>query len=167
MAQADLLRRSAPRKRLGFLPRFATGFLAAALVAVVLRHRRGGRFGLGAARRSVVWLEAHRGKCAAQPASSARSARGIAAANLSNAVVDETNELLDAGRKGEVEFTGTIEAMQPNAWIVSGLVVQTRCEHADRRDAADQSGGRGARRDRAAGSAGLLHHDRIIQANRL
>ena len=38
--------------------------------------------------------------------------------------VDETNELLDAGRKGEVEFTGTIEVIQPNAWIVSSLVVQ-------------------------------------------
>src|SRR5512136_2459373 len=36
MAQADLLRRTAPRKGLGFLPRFATGFIAAALVAGVL-----------------------------------------------------------------------------------------------------------------------------------
>src|SRR5512145_810346 len=36
MAQADLLRRTAPRKTMGFLPRLATGFLAAALVAIVL-----------------------------------------------------------------------------------------------------------------------------------
>ncbi len=36
MAQADLLRRTTPRKTMGFLPRFATGFVAAGLVAVVL-----------------------------------------------------------------------------------------------------------------------------------
>ncbi len=37
---------------------------------------------------------------------------------------DEANELLDAGREGEVEFTGPIESIQPNAWIVGGLAVE-------------------------------------------
>jgi hypothetical protein len=49
-------------------------------------------------------------------------------------------ELLDAGREGEVEFTGTIEVIQPNAWIVSGLVALDANTQISRH--ADRSGGR-------------------------
>ena len=77
--------------------------------------------------------------------------------------VDEANELLDAGREGEVEFTGTIEAIQPNAWIVSSLVVQLDANtqivgtpQIDR--VAEVRGVTGPQRP-----AGLLHLDRIIR----
>jgi hypothetical protein len=38
--------------------------------------------------------------------------------------VDEANQLITAGREGEVEFTGRIQVIEPAAWVVSGLVVQ-------------------------------------------
>ena len=36
---------------------------------------------------------------------------------------NETNALLDAGREAEVHFSGPIESIQPDAWIVGGLAI--------------------------------------------
>jgi hypothetical protein len=36
----------------------------------------------------------------------------------------EANALLDAGRETEVQFSGPIESIQPDAWVVGGLVVR-------------------------------------------
>jgi len=123
MAQADLLRRAAPRKSMGFLPRFVTGFAAAALVAVVLST------GVVAASGSALpgdplyglkrTVEDVRLQSAGSPTQRQELQR-----EFEQRRVNEANDLLDAGREGEVEFTGTIEEIQPNAWIVSSLVVQ-------------------------------------------
>ena len=74
-------------------------------------------------------VEAHRGKCAAPARPAAQRSVRNCSANLNSAAVMKPNELLDVGREGEVEFTGPIESIQPNAWIVSGLVVQVDAQH--------------------------------------
>jgi hypothetical protein len=123
IAQAGLLRRTAPRKAMGFLPRFATGFVAAALVAGVLGA--GAVAASGSAlpgdplynlRRTV---EDVRLNTAGSPAQ-----RQELQQEFEQRRVDEANELLDARRESEVEFSGTIDVIQPKAWVVSGLVVQ-------------------------------------------
>jgi hypothetical protein len=123
MAQADLLRRTKPRKTMGFLPRLATGFIAAALVAGVLGTGAVAASGsalpgdpLYGVKRTV---EEVRLNTASSPTQRQELQREFEQRRR-----NETNELLDAGREGEVEFTGTIEEIQLRAWIVSSLVVQ-------------------------------------------
>jgi hypothetical protein len=123
MAQADLLRRTAPRKTLSFLPRFATGFIAAALVAAVLGTGAVAASGAALPGDPLYGLKRTVEDVRLQSASSP-ALRQELQREFEQRRVDETNELLDTGREGEVEFTGTIEEIQPNAWIVSSLVVQ-------------------------------------------
>jgi hypothetical protein len=123
MAQADLLRRTAPRKSMTFLPRFLTGFAAVAVVAIVL--------GTGAVAASgsalpgdplyglKLTVEGVRLQSAGSPAQRADLQQEFAQRRI-----DEAHQLITAGREGEVEFTGRIEVIQPDAWVVSGLVVQ-------------------------------------------
>ena len=123
MAQADQLRRPAARKRMGFLPRFATGFVAAGLIAVVLST------GAVAASDSALpgdplygvkrTVETVRLDTAASPV-----VRDELQREFDQRRRDEANGLLDAGRASEVEFTGTIESIQPGAWIVGGLAIE-------------------------------------------
>jgi hypothetical protein len=123
MAQADLLRRTARRKTVGLVPRFAAGFLAVALVAVVLGTGAVAASGLALPGDPLYGLkrtvENVRLQSAGSPAQRADLQQEFAQRRL-----DEANQLLSAGREGKVEFTGTIEEIQPNAWIVSSLVVQ-------------------------------------------
>jgi hypothetical protein len=123
MAQADLLRRTAPRKTMGYLPRFATGFIAATLVAAVLGTGAVAASGSALPGDPLYGLKRTVEDVRLQSASSP-ALRQELQREFEQRRVDETNELLDAGREGEVEFTGTIEEIQPNAWIVSSLVVQ-------------------------------------------
>ncbi len=123
MAQAEMLRRATRRKAMGFLPRFATGFIAVVLVA--------GALGTGAVAASGSALPGDplyglkRTVEDVRLQSAASSAQRLALQReFEQRRLQETDELLNAGREGEVEFTGTIEVIQPNAWIVSGLVVQ-------------------------------------------
>ncbi len=123
MAQADQLRRAKPRQTLGFLPRLAAGFMAAMLVAGVLGTGAVAASGsalpgdpLYSLKRTV---ENVRLSTAGSPAQRQELQREFEQRRRA-----ETGELLDAGRPGEVDFTGTIEAIQPDAWIVSSLVVQ-------------------------------------------
>ena len=123
LAQADLLRRTKPRQALGFLPRLATGIIAATLVAGVV--------GTGAVAASGSALpgdplyglkrtvEDVRLNTASSPA-----VRQVLQHEFEQRRIDETNELIDARRQSEVEFAGKIEGIQPNTWIVSGLAVQ-------------------------------------------
>jgi hypothetical protein len=123
IAQADLLRRTSKRKTMGFLPRFVTGFVAAGLVAVVLST------GVVAASGSALpgdplysvkrTVENVRLSAASSPVQHDELQREFEQRRR-----DETNELLDTGRESEVEFTGPIESIQPNAWIVGGLAVE-------------------------------------------
>jgi len=123
MAQADLLRRTSPRKSMGFLPRFVTGFAAAALVAVVLGSGAVAASGSALPGDPLYGLKRTVEDVRLQSASSPTQ-RGELQHEFEQRRVGEANELLDAGREGEVEFTGTIEEIQPKAWIVSSLVVQ-------------------------------------------
>jgi hypothetical protein len=123
MAQADVLRRPPPRKSMGFLPRFATGFVAAGLVAIVLSTGAVAASGsalpgdpLYSVKRTV---ENVRLSAAGSPV-----VRDELQREFEQRRRDEANELLDAGREGEVEFTGSIESIQPDAWIVGGLVIE-------------------------------------------
>src|SRR5512136_263424 len=123
MAQADLLRRTKPRKTMGFLPRLATGFIAATLVAGVLGTGAVAASGsalpgdpLYGLKRTVEAVQLN--------AASSPTKRQELQREFEQRRREETGELLDVGRKGEVDFTGTIEAIQPGAWIVSSLVVQ-------------------------------------------
>jgi hypothetical protein len=123
MAQADLLRRTAPRKTMGFLPRFVTGFAAAAVVAVVLSTGAVAASGTALPGDPLYGLkrtvESVRLQSAGSPTQRAELQR-----EFEHRRVVEANGLLDAGREGEVEFTGIIQEIQPKAWIVSSLVVQ-------------------------------------------
>ncbi len=123
LAQAGSLRRTAPRKTLGFLPRLAAGFVAAALVAGVLGTGAVAASGTALPGDPLYGLKRTVEDMRLQSASSPTQRQALQI-EFEQRRISETNELLDAGRKGEVEFTGIIEAIQPNAWIVSGLVVQ-------------------------------------------
>jgi hypothetical protein len=129
MAQADLLRRAAPRRTLGFLPRFAIGFAAAALVALVL--------GTGVIAASGSALPGDPLYGVKRTVENVRLNAAINAAvhdNLQNEFAqrrrDEIGALLTAGRPQTVEFQGPIESLQTGAWIVGGLVVQVTADTA-------------------------------------
>jgi hypothetical protein len=123
MAQADLLRRTTPRKSMGFLPRFATGFIAAAVVAVALSTGAVAASGSALPGDPLYGLK-RTVENAQLNFSGSTAARESLADQFAQRRRDEVNQLLSAGRPGEVEFTGPIEAMQPAAWIVSNVVVQ-------------------------------------------
>jgi len=123
LAQADLLRRTSTRKSMGFLPRFATGFVAAGLVAIALSTGAVAASGsalpgdpLYSVKRTVESVQL---STAGSPMVHDELQREFEQRRR-----DEANGLLDAGRESEVEFTGLIESIQPNAWIVGGLVVR-------------------------------------------
>ena len=123
MAQADLLRRPSKRQSLWFLPRFASGFVAAGLVAIVLSTGAVAASGsalpgdpLYGIKRTVENIQL---STAGSPV-----VRGELQRQFEQRRRAEANELLDAGREGAVEFTGPIESIQPNAWIVGGLAVE-------------------------------------------
>jgi hypothetical protein len=123
IAQADALRRPSKRKSLGFLPRFATGFVAAGLAAIVLSTGAVAASGsalpgdpLYGVKRTVENVQL---STAASPV-----VRDELQREFEQRRRTEANELLDAGRESVVEFTGPIESIQPNAWIVGGLVVE-------------------------------------------
>ncbi len=123
LAQADLLRRTSSRRTLGFLPRLAAGFLVVALIA--------GVFGTGAVTAStsalpgdpLYGLKRTVENVQLSTAGSA-SARQQLQQEFDQRRRDETSKLLNAGRESEVGFSGSIEDLQPNAWIVGGLVVE-------------------------------------------
>jgi hypothetical protein len=123
MAQVDLLRRTTPRKSLGFLPRFAAGFIAAALVAGVLSTGAVAASGSALPGDPLYGLKRTVEEVRLNTAGSPTQRQELQR-EFEQRRVDEANELLAEGREGEVEFRGTIQVMQPNAWIVSSLVVQ-------------------------------------------
>src|SRR5512136_795466 len=123
MAQADLLRRTTPRKTMGFLPRLAAGFIAATLVAVMLGTGAVAASGSALPGDPLYGLKRTVEDVRLNTASSPTRRQELQR-EFEQRRRDETGELLDARREGEVDFTGTIEAIQPSAWIVSSLVVQ-------------------------------------------
>ena len=123
LAQGEALRRTSSRRAAGFLPRFAVGFAAVAVVAIVL--------GTGAVAASGAALPGDPLYSLKRTVENVRLSTAVSAAarqelqqEFGQRRRDETNELLNTGRASEVEFTGPIVDLQPNAWIVDGLVVQ-------------------------------------------
>ncbi len=127
LAQADLLRRSSPRRTAGFLPRFVTGFVAATILAVVL-----GAGAVAASGSALPGDPLYGLKRAAENVQLSTAASASALQELQQEFdqrrLTEVNQLLAAGRESEVEFTGLIENLQPKAWIVGGLVVQVNAD---------------------------------------
>jgi hypothetical protein len=122
LAQAAALRIPAKRQGWAFLPRFATGFVAAALVAVVLSTGAVAASGSSLPGDPLYGLK--------------RTVENVQLGTTGSPVVrdelqrefeqrrrDEANRLLDAGRESEVELTGPIESIQPGAWVVGGLAI--------------------------------------------
>ncbi len=123
LAQADQLRRTTARRSVGFLPRFALGFVAAALVVAVLSTGAVAASASALPGDPLYGLKRTVENVQLQSASSPTQ-RTALQSEFGQRRVNEANLLLAAGRTGEVEFTGKIEVIQPRAWIVSGLVVQ-------------------------------------------
>ncbi len=121
--QASLLRNARPRRTLAFLPRLAAGFVAAAVVAGVVGTGAVAASGSALPGDPLYGLKRTVENVQLNTASSPTQ-RQILQQEFEQRRIDETNELLDIGRQSDVEFTGSIEVIQPNAWIVSGLVVQ-------------------------------------------
>src|SRR5512139_1112593 len=123
MAQTDLLHRTKPRKTMGFLPRLATGFIAATLVAGVLGTGAVAASGSALPGDPLYGLKRTVEDVRLNTASSLTQRQELQR-EFEQRRLNETDALLNAGREGEVEFAGTIEVIQPDAWIVSSLVVQ-------------------------------------------
>jgi hypothetical protein len=122
MAQAAELRRPVPRKSWAFLPRFATGFVAAGLVAIVLSTGA-----VAASGSSLPGDPLYGIKRTVENVQLSTSGSPVVREELQREFEqrrrDEANQLLDAGRESEVELTGPIESIQPNSWIVGGLAI--------------------------------------------
>src|SRR5512135_2112530 len=118
LAQADLLRRTVPRKKAGFLPRFAIGFVAALLVVAVLGTGAVAASGSALPGDPLYSLKRAVENVQLNSASSPTQQQELRQ-EFEQRRRDEANELLDARRESEVKFNGTIEVIQPNAWIVS------------------------------------------------
>ncbi len=123
LAQADTLRRTPARRTAGFFPRLIIGFAAATIVAVVL-----GTGAVAASSSALPGDPLYGVKRTVENiqlgTTASASARAALQQEFDQRRRDEANELLTVGRESEVEFTGPIKDLQPNAWIVDGLVVE-------------------------------------------
>jgi hypothetical protein len=124
LKQAAALRQASQRRtQLGFVPRLATMFAAFSVAFGVL----GG--GAVAASGSALPGDPLYGlKRTVENARLSFTGDAVARAAL-QAQFDlqrrvEASALLDAGRETEVQFSGPIESVQPDAWVIGGLVVR-------------------------------------------
>ncbi|MFN8595417.1 MAG: DUF5666 domain-containing protein [Anaerolineae bacterium] len=130
LSQAAALRKAAAPRRtflFGAAHRLASTLAALALIFVVLSG------GAVAASGSALPGDPLYGlKRAVEDVRLALTLNSTARTDLQNTLeqtrVREANALLDAGRETEVAFRGPIESIQPNSWIVAGLVVRVTAE---------------------------------------
>ena len=108
LAQAEMLRRTSPRKAMGFLPRLAVGFIAATIVAIVL-----GTGAVAASGSALPGDPLYSLKRTVENVRLSTAGSPVAREELQHEFDqrrrDEANELLDAGRTNEVDLTGVIE----------------------------------------------------------
>jgi hypothetical protein len=121
LKQAAALRQS-KRRTSGFFPRFATALIAGALLLAVVS---GGAVAASAAARPGDPLyglkrTVENARLALSPDD---STRGALAAQFEQTRVDEVKSLVDDKRAEAVDFSGPIESLQPNAWIVASVTV--------------------------------------------
>ena len=123
LAQAATLRRTPARAAFHWWPRLAAGFAAVALIAMVL-----GTGTLAASSSALPGDPLYGLKRAAENVQLSAAASPNVRTSLQNEFAQrrraEIGALLAAGRRQTVEFQGPIESLQPNAWIIDGLVVQ-------------------------------------------
>jgi len=124
LKQGAALRQASQRRaKLGFVPRLATMFAAFSMAFAVL----GG--GAVAASGSALPGDPLYGlKRTVEDARLTFTVDTVARTAL-QAQFDqqrrlEANALLDAGRETEVQFSGSIESIQPDAWVIGGLAVR-------------------------------------------
>lgn len=122
LAQADQLRRSTVRRPRGFLPRLAVGFLAAALFAAVLGTGAVAASGTALPGDPLYGLKRSVENVQLSTASSP-TARQELQTEFEQRRLGETETLLKAGRESTAEFSGPIEALQPDHWIIAGVTV--------------------------------------------
>jgi hypothetical protein len=119
--QAAALRQS-KRRTIGFLPRFAASLAALAVVIGVVSV--GAVSASSSARPGDPLYGLKRTVENARLALSPDdSARGALAAQFEQTRVDEVKSLVDDKRAEMVDFSGSIEALQPNAWIVANVAI--------------------------------------------
>ena len=121
--QAAAARQASQRRSMGLVQRLLTSLAAVALICIVL--------GAGAVAASGSALPGDRlyslkrtvedVRLSLTTDSTARAALNTQFERLRRA---EASALLDAGRETAVEFNGAIESIQPQAWVISGLVVR-------------------------------------------
>ena len=121
LSQAKALRQTSPR-RISFVSRILTSFVAVALVCVVL--------GAGAVAASGSSLPGDPLYGLKRTVENVRlsladtTVRGALTTQFEQTRIDETEALVETGRSTEVEFAGTIKAMQSDAWLVDKVTVQ-------------------------------------------
>jgi hypothetical protein len=124
LKQGAALRQASQRRtKLGFVPRLATMFAAFSVAFAV--------FGGGAVAASGSALPGDPLYGLKLTVENARltftvdtAARTALQAQFDQQRRREANALLDAGRETEVQFSGPIESIQPDAWVIGGLVVR-------------------------------------------
>ncbi len=124
LKQGAALRQASQRRgRLGFVPRLATMFAAFCVAFAVLSGGAVAASGSALPGDPLYGLK--------RTVENARltftidsAARTALQAQFERQRRIETNALLDAGRETEVQFSGPIESIQPDAWVIGGLVVR-------------------------------------------
>lgn len=124
LKQGAALRQASQRRgRLGFVPRLATMFAALSVALAVLSGGAVAASGSALPGDPLYGLK--------RTVENARltftvdaAARAALQAQFERQRRIETNALLDAGRETEVQFSGPIESIQPDAWVIGGLVVR-------------------------------------------
>jgi hypothetical protein len=119
--QAAALRQS-KRRSIGFFPRFATALIAGALILAVVSVGAVAASGSALPGDPLYGLKrtVENARLALSPDD---SARGALAAQFEQTRIDEVKSLVDDKRAEAVDFSGPIESLQPNAWIVANVAV--------------------------------------------
>jgi hypothetical protein len=122
LAQAVALRRARQPEPIRFFTRPLAAFASLALALVLV----GG--GVVAASGSALPGDPLYGvkrlvENARLSLASGAASRDTLASQFEQERVQEVNALLDAGREAEVAFSGVIESIQPEAWVVAGVPV--------------------------------------------
>ena len=124
LQQGAALRQAAQRRpALGFVPRLATLFAALSITFAVMGGGAVAASGSALPGDPLYGLKRTVENVRLTFTGSA-DARATLQAEFNQQRRNETNALLDAGREAEVHFSGPIESIQPDAWIVGGLAVR-------------------------------------------
>ncbi len=124
LQQGAALRQAAQRRPTrGFVPRLATLFAALSITFVVMGGGAVAASGSALPGDPLYGLKRTVENVRLTFTGSA-DARATLQSEFNQQRRNETNALLDAGREAEVHFSGPIESIQPDAWVVGGLAIR-------------------------------------------